>query len=147
MGLLPAALCRLVLGSESVGSLVVALGFGLFCLPYILTALLMSFLHDDALAAKPPGVLNALVQIGGSMFFLSLFVGFVIAIGAGTFVLALLLRHNHFVMYLLTCVGCWVVFIWISIVVMRMLGNHYHRHRQTLRWNQERPRWGVAWKL
>jgi hypothetical protein len=50
-------------------------------------------------------------------------------------------------LYLLACVGCWTIAIWISIVVMRVLGNQYHRHRQVLRWNRERPRWGVAWKL
>jgi hypothetical protein len=147
VGLLPVALCRLLLGSENAGSLLVALGIGFCCLPYILTALLLSFLHDDALAAKPPGVLNALVQLGGSFFFLAIFIGFAIAAGAGAFLLAFLLRGSHFVLYLLSCGACWMTFVWVSIVVMRVLGNHYHRHRQVLRWNQERPRWGVAWKL
>jgi hypothetical protein len=107
----------------------------------------MTFLHDDAFAAMPLNVMTALIQVGGSFLLLSAFVGFIMLVGAGAFALALLLRNGHFVMYLLACVGCWALFIWLSIVVMRVLGNQYHRHRQVLRWNHERPRWGVAWKL
>ena len=92
-------------------------------------ALLMTFLHDDALAAKPLGVVTALIQLGGSFLFVSVFVGFVVAAAAGAFVLAFMLRNDHFVLYLLACVGCWTIVIWISIVVMRVLGNQYHRHR------------------
>jgi hypothetical protein len=147
VGLLPAALCRLVSSSESALSLPAALGLGLLCSPYILMALLMTFLHDDALAAKPLDVFAALGKLGASFLVLSLFVGFAFAIGAGAFALAFLLRSGHFVIYLLACALCWTVFVWISIVVMRVLGNHYHRHRQVLRWNRERPRWGVTWKL
>ncbi len=147
VGLFPAVLYLLISSSGSVGNRLVAVCLGLFCLPYILMALLMTFLHDDALAAKPPGVLNALIQVGGSFLILSVFVGFLVAMGAGGFALAFLLRNGHFVLYLLACVACWTVVIWISIVVMRVLGNQYHRRRQVLRWINERPRWGVAWKL
>jgi hypothetical protein len=147
VGLLPAALSRLVSSSESVGSLLVALGLVLVCLPYILMALLMTFLHDDSLAAQPLGVISAIFQLGASYLVLCMFVASAIVLGAGAFVLAFLLRNGHFKTYLFACVGSWAVFVWISIVVMRLLGNHYHRHRQVLRWNRERPRWGVAWKL
>ncbi len=147
VGLLPAALYRLVSSSESAGSLLVALGLGLFCSPYILMALLMTFLHDDELAAKPLAVIAAIFQLGASYLALCTFVASAVVLGAGAFVLAFLLRGGHYKTYLLACVGCWALFTWISIVVMRVLGNHYHRHRQTLCWNQERPRWGVVWKL
>jgi hypothetical protein len=50
-------------------------------------------------------------------------------------------------LYLLACIACWALVIWISIVVMRVLGNIYHRHGKVLRWNRQRPRWGVAWKI
>jgi hypothetical protein len=147
VGMLPAAIYRLLSSSESVGGLLPALALVFVCLPYVLMALLLTFLHDDPLAAKPLGVVTALLQLGGSFLLVSVFVGFVIAGGAGAFVLALLLRSGHFVLYLLACVGCWTIVIWLSIVVMRVLGNHYHRYRQVLHWNRERPRWGVAWKL
>jgi hypothetical protein len=147
VGMLPAAICRLVSSSENAGNLLLPLGLACLCLPYTLMALLMTFLHDDAFAARPLAVAGALLQQGVSFLLLSLFVGFIVAAAAGAFVLAFLLRGGHFVLYLLACLGCWAVVIWISIVAMRVMGNHYDRHRQILRWNQERPRWGVAWKL
>ncbi len=147
VGMLPAAIVHLLSSPENAGSLLPALGLVFVCLPYVLMALLLTFLHDDPFAAKPLGVVTALIQLGGSFLFLSVFVGFVVAAAAGAFALAFLLRSGHFVMYLLACIGCWAIVIWISIVVMRVLGNHYHHHRQVLRWNRERPRWGVAWKL
>jgi hypothetical protein len=147
VGMLPAAIYRLMSVTTDVGSLVGAIGLAIIGLPYVLMALLMTFLHDDAFAARPLAVGTALIHLGGSFLLLSVFVGFVVAAGAGAFVLAYLLRNAHFVLYLLACVGCWTIAIWISIVVMRVLGNQYHRHRQVLRWNRERPRWGVAWKL
>ncbi len=110
-------------------------------------ALLMTFVHDEPFAAMPLGVINALLQVGGSFLLLSIFVGFIVMLGASAFVLAFLLRNSSFVLYLLACVGCWGLVIWISIVVMRVLGNIYHRHSQVLRWNHQRPRWGVAWKI
>jgi hypothetical protein len=147
VGMLPAAVYRLMSVTNNVGGLVGAIGLTFICLPYILMALLMTFLHDDAFAARPLAVVTALFQLGGSFLLVSVFVGFIVAAAAGAFVLAFLLRNGHFVMYLLACVGCWTIAIWISIVVMRVLGNQYNRHRQVLRWNRERPRWGVAWKL
>ena len=138
VGMLPAALVRQVSSSEGSGSLLPALGLAFLCLPYILMALLMTFLHDDPLAAKPLAVATALFQLGGSFLLCSMFVGLLIAAGAGAFVLAYLLRSGHFVAYLLATILCWSIVIWISIVVMRVLGNHYHRHRQTLKWNTER---------
>jgi hypothetical protein len=147
VGMLPAAIYRLMSVTTNVGSFVGVLSLVFICLPYPLMALLMTFLHDDALAAKPLGVITALLQLGSTFLLQSIFVGFVVAIGAGAFVLAFMLRSDHFVLYLLASVACWTIVIWISIVVMRVLGNQYHRHRQVLRWNRERPRWGVAWKL
>jgi hypothetical protein len=147
VGMLPAAICRALLSSESAGGPVLTVGLALAFLPYVLMALLMAFLHDDAFAAMPLNVITALIQIGGSFLLLSAFVAFIVLFGAGAFALAILLRNGHFLIYLLATVGCWSLFIWVSIVVMRLLGNQYYRHRQVLRWNQERPRWGVAWKL
>ena len=53
VGMLPAAIYRLASSSENAGSLFMALGLVFVCLPYVLMALLMTFLHDDPFAAKP----------------------------------------------------------------------------------------------
>ncbi len=107
----------------------------------------MTFLHDDDLAANPVAVLTALFQLGSKFLFLCAFVAFLIGAGAGTFALAYLLRQSYFKLYLLAGVACWAVFIWATIVAMRVLGNHYHPRRQILGWAHDRPRWGVQWKL
>jgi hypothetical protein len=147
VGLLPAALVRLLLNSENSGSLLLTLAFVCFGLPYMLTALLMTFLHDDALAAKPVSVLTAMFQLGGSFLLLCVFVALFVGAAAATFVLAFLLRHGYFKSYLLACVGCWSVFVWSTIVAMRLLGNFYHPRQKVLGWVRERPRWGVTWKI
>jgi hypothetical protein len=147
VGMLPVAMIRLLMGSENSGSALLALGVGCLCMPYTLMALVMTFLHDDALAARPVSVATALLQVGGSFLPVSVFIACAVAAGAGLFKLAFLLRDGHFALYLMACVACWAIVTWISIVVMRVLGNHYYRHRQILQWNQERPRWGVQWKL
>jgi hypothetical protein len=147
VAMLPAAVYRLMSATTNIGSVAGTLGLVFIGLPYLLMALLMTFLHDDAFAARPLAVVTALMQLGLSFLFLSVFVGFVVSTGAGACVLAFSLRNSHFILYLLAWVGCWTFVIWISIVVMRVLGNQYHCNRAALRWNRERPRWGVTWKL
>jgi hypothetical protein len=147
VGLLPAALVRVLWNSAGPGSAMMELAFVCVGLPYILAALLMTFLHDDDLAARPLRVLTALFQLGSSFLFLCVFVAFLVGAAAGTFMLAFLLRDGYFKTYLLACVACWAAFVWTTIVVMRVLGSHYHPRRQILGWTHDRPRWGVAWKL
>jgi hypothetical protein len=147
VSLLPAALCQTLVDFKSPTGMILTVGFACLALPYILTALLMTFIHDDALAARPFAVLIALVQLGGSFLLLCVFALFLVAAAAGLFVLAFLLRANYFKTYLLLCVPCWAAFVWTTIVVMRLLGNHYYPRRKTLGWNIDRPRWGVAWNI
>ena len=147
VGMLPAAICRALLSSESAGSPMLSLALVLAFLPYVLMALLMTFLHDDAFAAMPLERHHR-PHSGRRLVSPALGVRRVYShVRSRRLRAVLLLRNGHFVVYLLACVGCWALFIWISIVVVRVLGNQYHRHRQVLRWNHERPRWGVAWKL
>ena len=147
VGLLPAALCKTLVDINSPTGILLTAGVACLALPYILVALLMTFIHDDALAAKPFAVLTALFQLGGSFLFLCVFALFLVAAAAGLFVLALLLRASFFKTYLLLCIPCWAAFVWTTIVVMRLLGNHYHPQRKALGWNFDRPRWGVTWKI
>jgi hypothetical protein len=120
---------------------------GLAGLPYILASLMMSFLHDDPLAPKPWGVLQGLSRLGVPFLGLSAFIAAGVGAALGTFGLALLVRPYFFWPYLLLGLGCWVVFLWIVIVVMRLLGIYYYHHKDSLRWVRAHPRWGVAWRL
>jgi len=116
-------------------------------LPYAMTSLMMSFLHDHPLAAAPPGVICALLRHGRS-FFPTLFQSSaLVALGGGAFALTLALRTSHFWLYLALMLGCWELAVWIAIVTMRVLGLHYHRHRAQLDWQRADPRWGVSWRL
>jgi hypothetical protein len=124
-----------------------ALGLGLLGLPYILMALMLSFLHDDTLAAKPWGVLGAFLSVNGSFALLTLFVAAALGLLVGASALALLLRDNHFLWYVPASLGCWFVLVWGSVVVMRVLGTYYDHHREALRWHRASPRWGTAWRL
>jgi hypothetical protein len=122
--------------------LLVGLGF-----PYIVMALLMSFLHDHALAANPFNVLGAMLRVGASFLLVCLFAVGAVGLGAAAFAVVLLLRADQFFIYLAFCLAAWVVFTWCSIVIMRVLGTYYYFRRDSLQWHHERPRWGVAWKV
>jgi hypothetical protein len=149
----------------SVGSLpVVAYGFyqhsaqapwswplaALFVLPgfpYVVMALLISFLHDHALAANPLNVTVAMLRLGFSFLLLCADVLVTLGSGALLFAITFRFREGYFWIYLALCLASWLAVAWCSIVTMRVLGNYYYPRRKSLRWNQERPRWGVAWKL
>jgi hypothetical protein len=146
-GLLPLLSYCLAMGSISACNPWLAFVLLLLALPYILIALLMTFLHDDGLAAKPWKVIGVLYRLGGSFGLLSLFIASAVALGLAPFLVALLLRASYFWIYLLVCLGCWIVVHWTSFVVARILGTYYFHRKDTLRWHRERPRWGVAWKL
>ena len=124
-----------------------ALGFLLLGLPYVLLALMLAFLHDHPLAATPWNIAVALIRLRGSYIFLCLFVAAALALAAGAFVVTLLLRQNHFGIYILLALNSWAVLQWTSIVVMRLLGTYYYHNRASLRWHHECPRWGVTWRL
>jgi len=147
VGLLPLLVYRLYLASAEAWSRPLALLLFLLGFPYILMALLMSFLHDDALAAKPPSVIGAMFRAGSSFLLLCAFALWTVGLSQATFSLALLLRPSHYWIYILACLVCWVVVEWCSIVTMRVLGNYYFQRRELFGWHHERPRWGVAWKL
>ena len=110
-------------------------------------ALMLSFLHDHALAANPWNVIGGMFRLGGVYFLLCLFVTAALAVAVGACAAALLLRTNHVGIYILLALGCWVVVQWTSIVVMRVMGLCYYQHRDALQWHHERPRWGVTWRL
>jgi hypothetical protein len=147
VSLLPLLCYGFSLSSTADGDYLVAIGLLLLGFPYMLMALMMSFLHDHALAAKPWGVIGAVLRLGASYWFLCLFVASALGLAFATFPIAQLMRPGHFWIYLVLCLLCWVVVQWTFIVVMRVLGVYYFHRRDLLRWHRQRPRWGIAWKL
>jgi len=147
VGLLPLVIYRVFYASagdwsRSVAGLLFLLGF-----PYIVMALLMSFLHDHALAANPLSVIGAMFQVGSSFLLLCGFVLCAFGLSEASFSLILWLRPSYFWVYLIAGLASCVIVEWCSIAVMRVMGTYYYRRRELLEWHHERPRWGVAWKL
>ena len=110
-------------------------------------ALMLSFLHDHALAANPWNIIGGIFRLGGVYFLLCLFVTAALAVAVGACAAALLVRTEHVGIYIVLALGCWVVVQWTSIVVMRVMGLCCYQHRDALQWHHERPRWGVTWRL
>jgi hypothetical protein len=146
VGLMPVWWYAFFRGDEPV-HLGIAMVLGLASVPYILAALMMSFLHDDPMAPKPWNVLLGLFRLGPSFWALCVFITMTVAVALGIFVLVVLLRGYLYWLYLPLSLGCWVVVHWTAVVVMRLLGTYYFHHKDDLRWHRAHPRWGVAWRL
>jgi hypothetical protein len=146
VGLLPLAWYGSSIGLEASNSwtALLLLGAGL---PYVLMALMLSFLHDDPLAAKPWGVLGSLLRAGGSFWTLSGVIAAALGLASAAVAMTLWMRPRAFWLYLVLCLGCWVILHWTALVVMRLLGLYYFHRRDVLRWHRAHPRWGVAWRL
>jgi len=147
VGALPLVSYWLSRGDAESWNSLVAWGLGLLGLPYAVMALLMTFLHDDAYAAKPRAVCATMARLGGSF----LAVCFVVAVAFGVvfaaFKATLALRADAFWVYIVVALVWWMFALWVAIVVMRVLGLYYYRRRKILRWHRKRPRWGVSWGI
>ncbi len=72
----------------------IALGFGLLGVPYMSMALMLSFIHDNVLAAMPWTVIGAILRVPVSFMRRCLAVAGVLALGIGALALALVLRRT-----------------------------------------------------
>lgn len=143
VGLLPLITYLVAVGSSGESgpwNLGVAAALGLVGLPYALMALMMTFLHDDALAARPWAVLGAIARLGPSFLGLSLTVAALFAVVGIAFAVTLALRERVFVVYLLASLACWLLAAWLSIVAMHTLGAYHAPRKDRLKWRRERPR-------
>ncbi|MDR3638103.1 MAG: hypothetical protein P4L84_30135 [Isosphaeraceae bacterium] len=147
VGFLPFLVYWVSHGDGAPVSPLVVLVLGLLGLPYAAMALMMTFLHDDAFAAKPAAVLSAIVRLGVSFLAACLAVAAVIGLVFVAFAGAHSLRSSHFWLYIVVALPCWLLAHWAAIVVMRVLGRYYYCRRKLLRWHRKRPRWGVNWGL
>jgi hypothetical protein len=147
-GLIPLLAYAWSLNAWGEGSPYLAAALGLLAFPYIMMALMMSFLHDDAFAAWPWAVIAAICRLAGSFGLLCLFLAGTLAVGVASFGLALIfLRPSYFWLYVLVCLACWIIVQWLMIVAMRILGLYYYHNKDVFKWHAKRPRWGVAWRL
>ncbi|MDG3005977.1 hypothetical protein [Paludisphaera mucosa] len=141
VGLLPLATYRAALGeSWSPG---VAAALGPFGLSYALMALMLTFLHDDDLAARPWTVLGTMARLGPSFLGLSLTVAALFALVGIAFAAALALRDRAFWVYIPASLASWLLAAWLSIVAMHTLGAYYAPRRNRLKWRRKRHRWGA----
>lgn len=114
-------------------SLWTAAGLGLLGYGYALMALIQAHAKGDVGALSP-------LRIAGAMFRLAVpFAGrwaaiFVLNFAVlAAFFLTVLLRDNHFGIYLLARFGCCAALSWASIASMRILGTFAYHHRAGLR--------------
>jgi hypothetical protein len=68
-------------------------------------------------------------------------------VGAGTLLAVLSLRAGSYWVYVVTALAWWMLAIWIAIAAMRLLGLHYFRRQDSLKWHRTHPRWGNQWRL
>jgi hypothetical protein len=146
IGLLPFGIYRLIVGGDAsspvVGVGLVALGF-----PYALMALLLSFLHDEPLAATPAAVIGTIMKLLFSFAILCFTTAMTVGLAVAAFVGSFALRSDNYGLYVLAGLGSWYVMLWSSIVAMRRLGVYYHERSALLGWQEKRARWGVSWKI
>jgi hypothetical protein len=147
VGVLPLCYYGSSLSSWSDANIPAVIGLLLLGLPYVLMSLMMAFVHDSPVAATPWNVIASIFRLGMSYGLLTLFVAAALATAGAIIGFAFFLRAHVFWLYVISALGCWIVVQWTAIVVMRVLGNCYYQHRNTLRWHRECPRWGVAWRL
>ncbi len=115
-------------------------GIGLVGSPYILMAFLLTFLHDEDLAARPWRVVAALVRVAPSFLVLTLVSAWLVGFAGGAYYLAFQLRAARFGTYLLVTLPCWYLIVWTSVVLMHTLGSYYYASRKQLRWRRP-PAW------
>jgi hypothetical protein len=147
VGLIPALGLSFGSGASRGGVSGLSWALAAAALPYILAALMLSFLNDNELAAMPWGVLLGLIRLGAPFLLLSGLIAAMLGFAVGCFALALWLRGYAFWPYLPLALVCWMIFLWVQVVIMRLLGLYYFHHKDSLRWHRSHPRWGVAWRL
>jgi len=138
VGLLPLAAYLLAMGGSWNPRVAAAIGLAGF--PYALMALMMTFLHDDALAARPGAVLGAIARLSPSFLGLSLTVAALFALVGVAFAAALALRDRAFWVYIPASLACWLLAVWLPIVAMHTLGSYHAPRKARLKWRRERPR-------
>ncbi len=115
-------------------------------LPYALMSLMMTFLHDSGFP-RPFGVVGALIRFNVKFLTMcAVELGLALMV-LGAFAGVLMLRDQHYWVYMPLMLPCWMLALWVAIVGMRMVGIFYHHHASILRWHREKPWWAVTWDI
>jgi hypothetical protein len=147
VGLLPLAAYLAAASQGAPWSLGVAVPLGLVGLAYALMALLLTFLHDDSLAANPWAVLAHIARFFPSFLGLCLTTAATLALAPGAFAAAFALRAGHFSLYIVASLVSWLLLVWVSIVAMHTLGSYCGLRKDRLKWQRKWVTWGVEWKV
>ena len=122
---------------------ILSVALGLIGLPYALMALLLTFLHDEDLAARPWRVVRALGRVGPSFLIVSLVVAGLLGSVGVAFWALLKLRDIHFWVYVLLGFPCWCTLIWMTFVAQHTLGAYYSARKHRLRWRRPEAWWNA----
>jgi hypothetical protein len=110
---------------------------------YAQMALAAALLHDTIVAANPVTVIQSIIRIGWGYLQPALLgaVAWVACDAALWFALA---RVSNLTLAAFALWGFWVLYLYLSMVVMRAVGLTYYFHAEDLGWYRTRPRWGVG---
>lgn len=139
VGLLPAVIGNFL----KPGDVTLLVALGSIGLPYALMALMLTFLHEDDLAASPSRVASDLLRVGPSFLVLSVATAFTLGLAAVAFSGVFRLREGHFGVYIAGSLACWLLTVWTTLVAMHMLGAYFFARRDRLKWQRPKPWWDV----
>lgn len=108
---------------------------------YALMALLASILYEDILAANPFTVIGAIVRVGWGYAWPCLLAGSAVTAAVTLAVASFEVTTPEVSAFLLWFF--WLVALYLSMVVLRVLGLFYHAHARELGWFRDRTGWGV----
>lgn len=100
---------------------------------YAQMALMAALFHETLIAANPITVLAAIARIGWSYLFPCLVTAGALLAGLAAWV-AVLYRSPGVGWGIVGLWGCWVLTLYLAMVLARMLGFVYARHAKVLRW-------------
>jgi hypothetical protein len=108
---------------------------------YALMGLLASILYEDILAANPFTVIRAIVRVGWAYAWPCLLAGFAAMTTVTLAVASFKVETPTLAAFLFWFF--WVLALYLSMVVLRVLGLFYHAHARELGWFRDRTGWGV----
>lgn len=109
---------------------------------YALMALAAALLHDHIAMANPFTVFSAIFQMGWDYVMPCLAGGVSLLLGAGA--LWGLLFHLSSMLWAVAALwGFWILVLYETMVLLRMVGLTYHAHANELEWFRGRPKWGT----
>ncbi|MFO0956704.1 MAG: hypothetical protein U0800_04455 [Isosphaeraceae bacterium] len=142
IGGLPALLYGWTRGTTEPVDRVILVELAAVGIAYAQVALAASLLHDALIAANPVTVVRCLIQLGKD-YVPAAVIGAVSMILTGGTLWYVLNRIPNITLAAFGLWGFWVLYLYLSTLVMRAVGLAYFKHSEALGWYRERPRWGM----